>query len=152
MQLHIKTLKRKVEDLFWFARHQNLQLIHLAHHAKDVPQIVRENCFRLFITTNNPDSFYETITNTNSIKYLEWKQYRDQLEFGITVFDTRSQKYKILNQKYQVVYDTTKHKWIPEDYVCYESYFFTGDDYKRLKSFLVEISDQTIEITQENIA
>ena len=70
-----------------------------------------------------------------SIKQLNWKQYRDQLEFGIIEFYTRSQKYKILNHKYQLVYDTTKHKWGPEDYVKYESYFFTDK------------SDQTIEIT-----
>ena len=30
--------------------------------------------------------------------------------------------------------------------------FFTGDDYNRLKIFLEEMSDQTIEITPENIA
>ena len=52
-----------------------------------------------------------------SIKQLHWKQYRDQLEFGVIEFDTRSQKYEILNHKYQLVYDTTKHKWSPEDYV-----------------------------------
>ena len=89
----------------------------------------------MFITVDNPDSFFETITNTYSIKDLKWKQYRDQLEFGIIEFDTRSQKYKILNHKHQVVYDTTKHTWSPEDYVCYESYFFTGDDYNRHKIF-----------------
>ena len=54
------------------------------------------------------------------MKDLKWKQFHDQLEFGMIEYDTRSEKYKILNQTYQVVYDTTKHKWSPEDYVCYE--------------------------------
>ena len=90
---------------------------------------MRENCFKLFITINNPDSFFETITNTYSIKDLKWKKYSEQLDFGIIEYVTRSQKYKILNQKYQVVYDTTKHKWSPEDYVKYESYFFTGEEF-----------------------
>ena len=147
-----KNLKLKVEDLFRFGRHHNIQVIYLAHYAKDVLPIVRENCFKLFITINNPDSFFDTLTNTYSIKDLKWQQYRDQLEFGIIEYDTRSRKYKILNDKYKVIYDTTKNKWSPEDYVCYESYFFTGDDYNRLKIFLEEMSDQTIEITPENIA
>ena len=99
------------------------------------------------MTINNPDRFYETITYTYSIKDLKWKQNRDQIDFGIIEYDTRSQKYKILNQKYQVVFDTTKYTWNPGDYVCYESYFFTGDDYNRLKIFLEEMSDQKIEMT-----
>ena len=113
---------------------------------------MRENCFKLYITINNPDSFFETIIQTYSIKELRWKQYRSQLEFDVIEFDTRSQKYKILNQKYQVVYDTTKHKWSPEDYVKYESYFFTGEEYNKLKIFLEDMSDQTIEITPFNVA
>ena len=118
----LKQLRTKVEDLFRFGRHNIIQVIYLAHYAKDVLPIVRENCFKLYITINNPDSFFETIIQTYSIKEdLKWKQYRSQLDFGVIEFDTRSQKYKILNQKYQVVYDTTKHKWSPEDYVKYES-------------------------------
>ena len=148
-----KQLRTKVEDLFRFGRHNNIQVIYLAHYAKDVLPIVRENCFKLYITINNPDSFFETIIQTYSIKEdLKWKQYRSQLEFGVIEFDTRSQKYKILNQKYQVVYDTTKHKWSPEDYVKYESYFFTGEEYKKLKIFLEDMSDQTIEIAPFNVA
>ena len=148
-----KQLRTKVEDLFRFGRHNNIQVIYLAHYAKDVLPIVRENCFKLYITINNPDSFFETIIQTYSIKEdLKWKQYRSQLEFGVIEFDTESQKYKILNQKYQVVYDTTKHKWSPEDCVKYESYFFTGEEYNKLKVFLEDMSDQTIEITPFNVA
>ena len=130
-----KNLRTKVEDLFRFGRHNNIQVIYLAHYAKDVLPIVRENCFKLYITINNPDSFFETIIRTYSIKDLKWKQYRSQLEFGVIEFDTRSQIYKILNHKYQLVYDTTEHKWSPEDYVKYESYFFTGEEYINLKYF-----------------
>ena len=115
-----KNLRTNVEDLFRFGRHHNIQDIYLAHYAKDVLPVVRENCFKIFITINNPDSFFETLIQTYSIEELRWKQYRSQLEFGVFEFDTRSQKYKILNHKYQVVYDTTKHKWSPEDYVKYE--------------------------------
>ena len=147
-----RNLKTKVEDLFRFGRHNNIQVIYLAHYAKDVLPIVRENCFKLYITINNPDSFFETIIQIYSIKELRWKQYRSQLEFGVIEFDTRSQKYKILNQKYQLIYDTTKHKWSPEDYVKYESYFFTGEEYNKLKIFLEAMSNQTIEITPFNVA
>ena len=147
-----RNLKTKVEDLFRFGRHHNIQVIYLAHYAKDVLPVVRENCFKIYITINNPDSFFETIIQTYSIKVLRWKQYRDQLEFGVIEFNTRSQKYKILNQKYQVVYDTTKHKWSPVDYVKYESYFFTGEEYNKFKIFLEDMSDQTIEITPFNVA
>ena len=147
-----KNLKTKVEDLFRFGRHHNIQVIYLAHYAKDVLPVVRDNCFKIFITINNPDSFFETRIQTYSIKDLRWKQYRSQLEFGVIKFDTRSQKYKILNQKYQLIYDTTKHKWSPEDYVKYESYFFTGEENNKLKIFLEEMSDQTIEITPFNVS
>ena len=93
-----KQLRTKVEDLFRFGRHNNIQVIYLAHYAKDVLPIVRENCFKLYITINNPDSFFETIIQTYSIKEdLKRKQYRSQLEFVVIEFDTRSQKYKILN-------------------------------------------------------
>ena len=92
-----KNLRTKVEDLFRFGRHQNLQVIYLAHYAKDVLPVVKENCFKIFITINNPDSFFETIVSTYSLpKELclkeHWKQYRSQLEFGVIEFDTRSQK------------------------------------------------------------
>ena len=148
-----KQLRTKVEDLFRFGRHNNIQVIYLAHYAKDVLPIVRENCFKLYITINNPDSFFETIIQTYSIKEdLKWKQYRSQLEFGVIEFDTRSQKFKMFNQKYQLIYNTTQHKWSPEDYVKYESYFFTGEEYNKLKIFLEDMSDQTIEIAPFNVA
>ena len=157
MQVHTKVLKTKVEDLFRFGRHHNIQVIYLAHYAKDVLPIVRENCFKIFITINNPDNFFETIIQTYSIKdgvtQSKWKQYRDQLEFGIIEFDTRSQKYKILNNKYNIMYDSRKrNQWSLEDYVAYESYFFSGEEYNKLKVFLEEMSDQTIEIPPYNIA
>ena len=87
-----KNLKTKVEDLFRIGRHHIIQVIHLAHYAKDILPIVRENRFKLFITINNPDSFYEKITNTYSIKDFKWKQYSGQLEFGINESATKSQK------------------------------------------------------------
>ena len=153
-----KNLKTKVEVLFRFGRRHNIQVIYLAHYAKDVLPIVRENCFKIFITINNPDNFFETIIQTYSIKdsggtlQSKWKQYRDQLEFGMIEFDTRSQKYKVLNHKYNIIYDSSKrNKWNPEDYVAYESYFFNGEEYNKLKVFLEKMSDQTIEITPYNI-
>ena len=102
-----KNLRTKVEVLFRFGRHRNVQVVYLAHYAKDVLPVVRENCFKIFITINNPDSFFETIVSTYSIPkelFLKehWKQYRIQLVFGVIEFDTRSRKYKILNHNYQV--------------------------------------------------
>ena len=157
-----KSLKTKVEDLFRFGRHLGIQVIYLAHYAKDVLPVVRENCFKIYLTINNPDNFFESIVQTYAIAPAKastikdgfnWKYYRDQLEYGIIEFDTRSQKYKILNDKYKLIYDSSKRsKWGPEQLVAYESYFFTGDEYNRLKIFLEEMSDQTIEITPHNIA
>ena len=37
------------------------KILYLPHYAKDVLQIVRENCFRLFITINNPDKFLKPL-------------------------------------------------------------------------------------------
>ena len=56
-------LKTKVEDLFRVGRHHIIQVIYLAHYAKDVLPVVRENCFKLYITINNPDSFFEAIVS-----------------------------------------------------------------------------------------
>ena len=105
-------------------------MICLAHYAKDVLPKVRENCLKLYLTIINPDNCFESIIQTYSIKdannsFHKNKQYRDQLEFGIIEFDTRSQNYKILNHKYNLIFDSTKrNKWGPEGYVAYESYFF----------------------------
>ena len=153
-----KNLKTKVEDLFRYGRHLNIVVIYLAHYAKDVLPVVRENCFKIYLTINNPDNFFESIVQTYGFKDairdgFNWKYYRDQLEFGIIEFDTRSQKYKVLNNKYKLIYDSSKRsEWSPEEYVAYESYFFTGDEYNKLKIFLEAMSDQTIEITPHNIA
>ena len=143
--------------MFRFGRHQKVQVIYLAHYAKDVLPVLRENCHKIFLTIKNPDIFFESIVQISSIKdpgfLLRWKYFRDQLEFGIIEFDTKSQKYKVLNNKYNIIYDSSKQNtWAPEDYVAYESYFFTGDEYNKLKVFLEEMSDQTIEITPYNIA
>ena len=153
-----KSFKTKVEDLFRYGRHMGIQVIYLAHYAKDVLPIVRENCHKIFLTINNPDNFFESIVQTYALASaikdgFNWKYYRDLLEYGIIEFDTRSQKYKVLNNKYKLIYDASKRsKWGPEQLVAYESYFFTGDEYNRLNIFLEEMSDQTIEITPLNIA
>ena len=153
-----KTLKTKVEDLFRYGRHLGIQVIYLAHYAKDVLPVVRENCFKIYLTINNPDNFFESIVQTYGLASavrdgFNWKYYRDQLEFGIIEFDTRSHKYKVLNNKYKLIYDSSKRsEWGPEQLVAYESYFFTGDKYNKLKIFLEAMSDQTIEITPHNIA
>ena len=86
-----KSLKIKVEDLFRLGRHHNIQVFYLAHYAKDVLPVVKENCLKLYLTINNPDNFFESIVQTYSIKELKWRQYRDRLEFGMIEFDTRSQ-------------------------------------------------------------
>ena len=127
-----KSLKTKLEDLFRYGRHHNIQVTYLAHYAKDVLPVVRENCLKLYLTNNNPDTFFESIVHTYSIGGGEaalilhkWKQYRNQLELAIIEFDTCSQKYKILNCKYNIIDDSSKrNKWSPEDYVAYESRFF----------------------------
>ena len=81
-----KSLKTEVEGLFRFGRHHGIQLIYLAHYAKDILPVVRENCFKKYTTINNPDNFFETIIQTYSTKdpgfFLRWKYFRDQLEFG----------------------------------------------------------------------
>ena len=52
-----KNLKIKVEDLFRFGTHHQIQVIYLAHYAKDVLPVVRENCFKIYITINNTITF-----------------------------------------------------------------------------------------------
>ena len=64
-----KNLRLKVEDLFRFGRHLGIQVIYLAHYAKDVLPIVRENCFKIYLTINNPDNFFESIGQTYAIGF-----------------------------------------------------------------------------------
>ena len=66
------------------------------------------------------------------------------------VIPIQDQKHKILNEKDEIVFDsTTKNKWSPEDYVSYES-FFNAEEYIKLKIF-VEHSGQAIEIIPEKM-
>ena len=75
------------------------------------------------------------------------------MDYGIIDYYPRTQNFSILIHKYQVVYDSKKrNKRSPEDNVRYESYFFTGEEYLKLKAFLEEMSDQIVEITPENVA
>ena len=95
-----KSLRLKVKDLFRYGRHHQIQVIYLAHYAKDVLPIVRENCHKIFLTINNPENFFESILQSYAItpsvrEGHKWKHYRDQLEYGIIELDTRSQKYKV---------------------------------------------------------
>ena len=121
-----KNLRLKVEDLFRFGRHLGIQVIYLAHYAKDVLPIVGENCFKIYLTINNPDNFFESIAQTyaiasskaNAINGLNWKYYRDQLEYGINELDTRSQKFKILNDKYNLFYDSSKRSKMGSRTTC----------------------------------
>ena len=69
-----KSPKTKVEDLFRFGRHHNIQVIYFAHYAKDVLPILRENSFRIFKTKKTQIIFFETIITAYSIEELQWKQ------------------------------------------------------------------------------
>ena len=90
---------------------------------------------------------------SQSIQLKNYGGNRDQLEFGIIEIDTCSQKYKILNHKYNLIYDSSKrNKWSQKDYVAYGSYFLNGEEYNKLNVFLEKMSDQTMEITPYNVA
>ena len=73
----------------------------MAHYAKNVLSAARGICIEVFMTINNPDSFFEPLVHTYSIEDAlhKWKHYRDQLDFGIIDFYTKSRKYKILKEK-----------------------------------------------------
>ena len=58
---------------------------------------------KLYITINNPDSFFEIVIQTYSIKdELKVRRYREQLDYAVTDFDKKSHEYKILNNKYEI--------------------------------------------------
>ena len=107
-----KQLRTPVGGLFRFGRHHYIQVISLDHYAKDVRPIVRKKCLKLYITIITSDNLIESSTNKYSIKDItKCKQYRDQMDYGIIKFDTRTQKFTIYNQKYQVVHSSkTKNR------------------------------------------
>ena len=133
-------LKKNVEDFFRNGRHNNIQVIYLAHYAKDVLPIVRENITRIFITLNNQDSFFENIIQTYCIRdkniLNKWQSYKQQNEYGIIELDTRNNNFKIYNSKYNIIFNSNENtKFDPSDYVKYDSYFFKGELYNDMKLF-----------------
>ena len=106
-----KQLHTRVENLFRFGRHHNIQVFYFAHYCRYVFPVVGENYLKMLITLNKPDTFLESIEYTYSIKDItNWKQSHDQLYNGMREIETRSQKYKILNSKNEQVNDTKKQK------------------------------------------
>ena len=104
-----KNLKTIVEDLFRNGRHNNFQIIYLAHYTKDVLPIVRQNINKIYITINNCDSFFHSIMdayelNKNIID--KWIEYRNQNEYGIIEINTITKNYLIYNSEYNLVYDS----------------------------------------------
>ena len=148
-----KNLKTMVEDLFRNGRHNNLQIIYLAHYVKDVLPIVRENINRLYITINNSDTFFQSIIDAYALPKLnleKWFEYRNQFEFGITEINTITKNFKIYNSQYNLVYDSNEQiEFDPAILVKNESYFFTGEDYNTLKQFLEHHSGQEIEVSRQ---
>ena len=152
-----KKLNPHVEDIFRLGRHENIQAIYLAHYAKDVLPVVRENTNTIYITLNNQDLFFETIIKTYTLRepglLKKWQEYRNSNQFGVIQLDTRTQKYIILNKQYEIIYDSSEEKTDdPALFTERASYFFTGEVYEILKLFLERQSDQEIEITTENVA
>ena len=91
---------------------------------------------------------------TYSIKDItQWKQNRDQMDYSIIEYNTRTQKVTLGNQKHQLVHSSkNQNKWNREDYANYEKYFSVVMIIINLKSFILEdMSDETIEITPENV-
>ena len=61
-------LKKNVEFFFRNGSHNNIQVIYLAHYAKDVLPIVRENITQLYVTLNIQDSFFFNLIDTYCIR------------------------------------------------------------------------------------
>ena len=53
------------------------------------------------------------IINKNVLE--KWFEYRNQNEFGIIEFNTITKKYKILNSKYDQIYDSNESQLIEFD-------------------------------------
>ena len=57
------------------------------------------------------------------------------------------------HHNYEVINNySRRNKWSPENYVAYERYFFTGEEYDKFRTFSEDMSDQTIQITPYKIA
>ena len=93
-----KNLKSIVDDLFRYGRHNNLQIIYLAHYAKDVLPVIRETIKKINITLDNSDKFFESIVDAYSLSKCiieKWIEYRNQNEYGIIELNTRTKHYII---------------------------------------------------------
>ena len=151
-----KNLKTKVEELFNYGRHNNLQIIYLAHYVKDVLPVVRETIKQIYITISNTDKFFESIIDEYKLNKCILNQleiYRNQFEYGVIEINTLTKNYKIYNSNYKLVYDTKANlEFDPSDLVHYKSYFFKGQEFDQLKLFLEHHSGEEIEITSKNVA
>ena len=104
-------------------------------------------------------SFWKHNFNQTNSEYLVFDRDRKTENKAVDLlqiekFDIESLAFKTIKLDDVGAYKQlkTKVKESPEDCVCYESYFFTGDGYNKLKFFPEEMSDQTIEITPRDFA
>ena len=90
----------------------------------------------LYTTINFPDISFVSLKNTYiENDELKVRQNREQMNVGIIDLDSRrSDKYKILTEKFETVFESTTKKMDAEDFVSSESYCFTGEKYKKTKN------------------
>ena len=123
---------------------------------KDVLPIVRENINKIYITLNNSDTFFQSIIDAYSLpKQIveKWIEYRNQNEYGIIDVNTITKNYLIYNSEYILVFDSKSNpEFDPVSLINHKSYFFTGNDFNTVKSFLEHHSGQEIEINHQNVA
>ena len=150
-----KQLREKEDDLFRLGRHKFIQKIYLAHYAKDVLPVVRENCVKLYTTVNNPDNFFDLVVNTSSINDISGiiTKWNIVIRWTLVLKTITQEHKKSQNLAISINLFTipeTKTNGVLKAVRC-ESYFFTGEGYLKLKAFL-EMSDPTIGFTPENVA
>ena len=96
--------QKTLSEIYTYGRHYNIQIIVMAHKAKDIDNKIRDNIYTFFITVNNPFSFFDEIKKTYSLPY-DLKRFVE-IDFGIIKVETNKNIFKVYDKDYNKYYDS----------------------------------------------
>jgi len=96
--------QKNMSEIFTKGRHQNIQIVVLAHKACDVDNKIRENIQTFFTTTQNNAAFFNDI-NKNYKMNMPLSYYTHH-KYGIIRVDTISEHMQVYDKDLNILVDT----------------------------------------------
>ena len=148
-----KELKELVSKLFTIGRHHNIQVIYVAHDVVDINPKSRGNIQEIYVTIANTSEFFSRLEKVFNIK-INSTHYKKLFKYGLLKINLITEDISVYNSNFELVNPNlnTNLSFDPSKYITNDSYFFKGETFNKLKLFLEEESNRTINITEESIA